>query len=130
MTAGSTQPFASPSSRARTCRERRDAQQDLHQPVVELREEERPERLGALDLELVEAVDLEQLLGAHRAQTLLRRHVDAREEFVHRQRVRWCCFCWRGSPPRSFNAFSSTAAEAVSAAMRAGWAFAIFCVEV
>ena len=71
-------------------RERRDAQQNLHQPVIKLRQEELPQRLGAVHLELIGAVHLEELRGALLAQALLNGDALLLEEFLHIESM-----CWR-----------------------------------
>ena len=73
---------------AEHARDRRDDDEDLDEPVLKLREEDLPEGLGALNLELVGAVDREQLLRARLAQTVLRRDALALEERLHLHRVR------------------------------------------
>jgi len=69
-------------------RKGRHAKQDLDQPIIKLSEEELPERVGLLDLELVGPVELEQLLSARAAQALLRQHVHLIEKLANRQCVR------------------------------------------
>jgi hypothetical protein len=69
-------------------REHRHPQQDLHQPVVELRDEELPERLAQVDLELGRPMDCKELFGARLAQANVGRDAHTQKVCLHLARVR------------------------------------------
>jgi len=77
-----------PLEQRESVRERRHRQQDLDQPVVELREEERPQRRARVGLELVAAELFQQLGRARVAQPRIRHHARLLEHILRRRRVR------------------------------------------